>query len=507
MAKGKHLRAMPLPVLLRSYLVYALSSSGFIVEQSPKIISALETVRDTVPLVGPLVWSTFAGVMRNTFFAHYVGGETVPGCFGLMDELEKEGCSAMLNYSVEKDASTAAQSGIIDENVEEIHRAIVASGHAGRARSTWVAIKITGLVHNPGLIQRASEALASSTAYQRGQLAVSADTLFPAGPALSEQDHVDLDSLLEGLRKACSQAKALGVRVAIDSEQSWYHPAIDHIHDLLAIEFNRVEAPPDLRKPGFLARWIWGDRIPLTPSSVPPTVFNTFQCYRKDTEERLSISLARSVQLNHSLGVKLVRGAYADTERARALAAGLKTSPVWDSKPETDACYDRCAAICVERVDHDLNTARGQWSPGIGILIATHNATSVKRMLTDLRARKLIMNAGARLDVSEEVRGRICFAQLLGMSDALTFALSQLFSGSETVPSYNTATSISPYPVSPLPIVAKYIPYGPLDRALPYLIRRAQENRSVLTGADGSGRGGASDERRLIGAEIRRRFL
>jgi len=51
---------------------------------------------------------------------------------------------------------------------------------------------------------------------------------------------------------------------------------------------------------------------------------------------------------------------------------------------------------------------------------------------------------------------RVAFAQLLGMSDPITFNLA--------AHGYN---------------VAKYVPYGPIREAIPYLIRRAQENTSV----------------------------
>jgi proline dehydrogenase len=51
---------------------------------------------------------------------------------------------------------------------------------------------------------------------------------------------------------------------------------------------------------------------------------------------------------------------------------------------------------------------------------------------------------------------RIYYAQLLGMSDHISFNLS--------AKSYR---------------VAKYVPYGPVREVLPYLIRRAEENTSV----------------------------
>jgi proline dehydrogenase len=69
---------------------------------------------------------------------------------------------------------------------------------------------------------------------------------------------------------------------------------------------------------------------------------------------------------------------------------------------------------------------------------------------------------------------RITFSQLLGMSDPITFNLADH--------GYN---------------VAKYVPYGPIREAMPYLIRRAKENTSVA--------GQTSRELTLIREEIARR--
>jgi proline dehydrogenase len=71
---------------------------------------------------------------------------------------------------------------------------------------------------------------------------------------------------------------------------------------------------------------------------------------------------------------------------------------------------------------------------------------------------------------------RIYFAQLLGMSDHISYNLAEQ--------GYN---------------VAKYVPYGPIYEVIPYLIRRAEENTSV------SGQTGR--ELSLIKKEIKNRNL
>ena len=45
----------------------------------------------------------------------------------------------------------------------------------------------------------------------------------------------------------------------------------------------------------------------------------------------------------------------------------------------------------------------------------------------------------------------------------------------------------------------KYVPFGEVEQVIPYLVRRAQENSSVL--------GGVEKEKKMVAAEVRRRLF
>ena len=81
----------------------------------------------------------------------------------------------------------------------------------------------------------------------------------------------------------------------------------------------------------------------------------------------------------------------------------------------------------------------------VSLCLGTHNEKSVLHLIN------LMTDYSLRKNDS-----RIYFAQLLGMSDHISYNLSKQ--------GYN---------------VAKYVPYGPIKEVLPYLIRRAEENTSV----------------------------
>ncbi|CAN7943449.1 unnamed protein product, partial [Ixodes hexagonus] len=197
-----------------------------------------------------------------------------------------------------------------------------------------------------------------------------------------------------------------------------------------------------------------------------PLIWHTYQCYLTSTQERLERHLALASSLEVSFGVKLVRGAYMDSERKRALSGGYP-SPVFATYEETNSNYNSVKDVCpwFPRLMRRLLKLVADSKPGCHLVVASHNEESIQTAISEMRT------LGLRPDDP-----RIAFGQLLGMYDQTTFPLA--------LGGYN---------------VYKSIPYGHLNELLPYLARRASENRAVLQSP--------ALERRMLGLEIRRRLV
>lgn len=130
----------------------------------------------------------------------------------------------------------------------------------------------------------------------------------------------------------------------------------------------------------------------------------------------MAAAIARADAGGYSVGAKLVRGAYVESERKRHLSSGESGDcVVWNSKAETDECYDELAHLLEERIVRDVVSGK-PGTPGTCALFASHNGTSVQKVLASLREAGLAKTVEGGLDVDERIRGRITFAQLLGIS-------------------------------------------------------------------------------------------
>ena len=154
--------------------------------------------------------------------------------------------------------------------------------------------------------------------------------------------------------------------------------------------------------------------------------------YRHDKLASLKADFAYAKTQGFHLGAKLVRGAYMEIERERAKENNYP-SPIQPNKKASDTDYNAAVDFCLDNIDT------------VGLMAGTHNEESCRLLANELEKRNIPHNLP-----------NVFFAQLLGMSDNLSFNLAAA--------GYN---------------VAKYMPYGPVKSVMPYLFRRAQENTSV----------------------------
>lgn len=241
---------------------------------------------------------------------------------------------------------------------------------------------------------------------------------------LGEIEKADYQKLTERVDSICQAAFTNDVPVFIDAEESWIQNSIDHLAYTMSLKYNQSKA----------------------------IVYNTLQMYRHDRLSFFENEISRAKSEKWFLGVKIVRGAYMEKERERAKKNNY-TSPIQPDKNATDNDFNRALKLACEHIDI------------VSICAGTHNEDSALKLVT------LMEQSG--LKSTDE---RVYFAQLLGMSDHISFNLAD-----------------KGY------MVAKYVPYGPIKEVLPYLIRRAEENTSVA--------GQTGRELSLIMREIKRRKL
>ncbi|PSN65304.1 carbapenem antibiotics biosynthesis protein card [Corynespora cassiicola Philippines] len=203
-----------------------------------------------------------------------------------------------------------------------------------------------------------------------------------------------------------------------------------------------------------------------TPERGRATVYTTYQCYLKDISKRLAAHLAQAQEQGFIAGVKLVRGAYLASE-PREL--------IWETKEGTDANYDAMAEAVLERKWTPTVPAPGPDTPfpTVNVVLATHNADSVKKAQR-IRANQLLHSL-------PEALPRLAYAQLLGMADEISQQLVQ-------DPGKQADTQAK---------VVKCMTWGTTSECLNFLLRRASENKeaALRTG----------DTRRAMGTELWRR--
>ncbi len=336
---------------------------------SPTLVNiSTKMVNTALAIHFPITWA-----VKPTIYAHFCGGLTIDDCNKAVELLGKHKVKSILDYSVEG-----------KDNIEDINNAL---------KETLYAIK------NAGENIDIPFAVFKPTAFTRHEILIKMSE-----NNLSASEKKEADDFVERIDILCKAAFDNNIPILIDAEDYAFQIAIDQIVELMMQKYNKEKA----------------------------IVFNTLQMYRWDRLEFLKEAYKKAENENYFLGMKFVRGAYMEKERAKAQAESYK-SPIQETKDDTDRDYNAALKFCIEHLDK------------ISIFNGTHNELS-NSYLAELMEEKGI----AKND------DRIWFSQLFGMSDNISFKLGEL--------GYN---------------VAKYVPYGPVKHVMPYLLRRAQENTSV----------------------------
>ena len=242
------------------------------------------------------------------------------------------------------------------------------------------------------------------------------------GNELTTTQKEEWNRVVQRFDEVCKLCWENDKKVMVDAEESWMQDAADQLCEQMMEKYNQEK----------------------------PIVWNTIQMYRTNRLEYMQKNLQRAKEKGYFIGYKIVRGAYMEKERARAEEKKYP-DPIQPTKAASDKNYNDGIDFVMQNLDK------------VSAFFGTHNETSTE----------LVMNKMKTANLENENR-QIYFGQLYGMSDNITFYLSDK--------GYN---------------VAKYLPYGPVKDVVPYLTRRAQENTSVA--------GQTGRELGLIQKELERR--
>lgn len=334
------------------------------------------------------------GLIKNTIFKQFCGGETLEEANKTAEELANYGISIILDYGVEGKSDEVEFEKTTESFLKTIEFA------ADKHNIPFISLKVTGFARFE-LLEKLHR-----------------------NEKLVKEETEEAFRIKERIEKICQCAYENNKMILIDAEESWIQEPVDDLANAMMEKYNKEKV----------------------------VIFNTFQLYRHDRLEFLKTSHQLSQNKGYKLGAKLVRGAYMEKERARSVEMNY-ASPIQPNKEATDFDFNEAVKYCIANLKD------------ISLFIGTHNEISCL-MATVLMKDNDIPNNSSQIH----------FSQLYGMSDNISFNLSK--------GAYN---------------VSKYLPYGPVEDVIPYLMRRAQENTSVA--------GQTGRELSLIQKELKRRKM
>lgn len=381
----------------------------------------------------PLFKNAVMGAIKYTAYDHFVAGCDTVETGHTVRRLWDSGVRGMLDYGLEH----AVDNESCDIAEKQLIKTAESTQSLPPSSVGFVAVKVTALCP-VYLLRRLSDLLrwehnnsSFKLPWKQQTLPIFSEispfyhTLQQPAPLNAEEER-DLELAHQRLVNVCEKGFESNVRIVIDAEDTSIQPAIDYFTYWASIKYNEKQRP---------------------------LVYGTIQAYTKDADMRMALTKKAADKMGLPTGFKIVRGAYMSSERELANSLGVD-SPIHDTIENTHNCYDRCAVFMLDEI------ATG---PG-GLILATHN----------LQTGKLAATKAREYGIGKD-SGKLEFASLYGMADAMTFGLRNAGFG-----------------------VSKYLPFGPVDQIMPYLLRRAEENKGMLSSS--------ALDRELMMKELKRRM-
>jgi len=278
------------------------------------------------------------GLIRDTIFAQFVGGETLEETAVVARKLGEYHVDVILDYGVE--GGEDGEAGF-EHSCGEFIRVIEYA--ATQANIPFMSIKVTGFARF-GLLERLDAAMAGLSGPLMKRYAEALAGLTPAEAS-------EWEAVRGRMQRICNVAAERKIGVLVDAEETWIQGPVDVLTILMMEQYNRGRV----------------------------VVYNTIQLYRADRLSFLHDSYEAAVSRDFILGAKLVRGAYMEKERKRAEALGT-ASPIQPDKEATDRDYNAGVAFCIEHLDR------------IALIVASHNEHS------NLLAVELLVRRGLPLN-------------------------------------------------------------------------------------------------------------
>lgn len=311
------LSILPLPNLIRSYLITAISSSPVLLRASLGALKLLSHSRS--PLFNPDANPVLHFLLKRTLYAQFCAGETAREVDQTINRLKGMGYKGvMLGYAREVCLGDNEARKLSVHHVDETLNANEISSWAKGTLATvnmaqagdFVSLKFTG---------------AGRQALQH----------------LTEQKPPSY-RIEKAIAQVCDLAKARRVRLLFDAEQ------------------DAVQAGIERWTIDFMKRYNREGRA---------LVYGTYQAYKKSTPRIMATHLELAHEKGFVLGVKLVRGAYLGCDPRHLF---------WDTIEETHKTYDGIAEalMCLVFNETLKPISPGAIFPSVGLILAGHNSDS-----------------------------------------------------------------------------------------------------------------------------------